>query len=273
MINCEQFVRVFKELGVPHVVSFQIGRQQMCEYFPNKNLLQVSSGAQSTYRNHVLPQLLMMQANAFFVEFALKFYLLISQNSSVSAAVLESQKAAENNCSCPDHFLKAVLRQQNQTKLGFEDKLFDTTKTKLIPGQVLDISEQRAQTNAQMDKYETRYVVLNEDPKEALFARLFESVVDHTSSNGGENDKSPSSTELRSTIFQKKMLNVYGQRGVGKTRLVAEFVRHIHYRYMFQGGIYECDLKEMHTFEEIHEILNEYMELKGSARASSEALS
>lgn len=120
-----------------------------------------------------------------------------------------------------------------------------------------------------MDKYETRYVVQNA----ALFVRLFEAVFDPTSSNGGEVDKSPSSTEQRSTTFHKKMLNVYGQRGVGKTRLVSEFVRHIHYRYMFQGGIYECDLKEMQTFEEIHEILNEYIESKGSARASSEALS
>lgn len=53
----------------------------------------------------------MMKANNFFVEFALKFYLLISQNYSVSQAVLESQKAAENNCNCADHLLKAVLKQ------------------------------------------------------------------------------------------------------------------------------------------------------------------
>lgn len=120
-----------------------------------------------------------------------------------------------------------------------------------------------------MDKYETSYVVQHT----SLFVRLFEAVFEYASSSGGEVDESPSSTDLRSIILHKKMINVYGHQGVGKTRLVSEFVRHLHYRYMFRGGIYECNLKEMQTFEEIHEILNEYIESTSSVRASSEGQS
>lgn len=39
MINCERFAQVFRDLGVPHVVSFQIGRQYINEYLQNRSLI------------------------------------------------------------------------------------------------------------------------------------------------------------------------------------------------------------------------------------------
>ena len=44
-------------------------------------------------------------------------------------------------------------------------------------------------------------------------------------------------------------INVYGSKGVGKTRLVAEVSDYLRYRYYFGAGFYTIDLSKVRDSE------------------------
>ena len=51
-------------------------------------------------------------------------------------------------------------------------------------------------------------------------------------------------------------INVYGDCGAGKTRLVEEAAKYLGYRYLYTEGIYKIDLKCISSNEQINQIIN-----------------
>ena len=51
---------------------------------------------------------------------------------------------------------------------------------------------------------------------------------------------------------------MYGNKGSGKSRLVMEVAKYLRVRFMFGAGIFHVDLKELNSFNEIYEILDEF---------------
>ena len=51
-------------------------------------------------------------------------------------------------------------------------------------------------------------------------------------------------------------INVYGNKGVGKTRVVQEVTEYLRYRFKYQNGIFKIDLSKINCFESVKEIID-----------------
>lgn len=51
-------------------------------------------------------------------------------------------------------------------------------------------------------------------------------------------------------------INIYGDQGVGKTRLIVEVVRYLRYRFCYTSGIFYVDMKENTNFEQINQLID-----------------
>lgn len=61
---------------------------------------------------------------------------------------------------------------------------------------------------------------------------------------------------IKKIIGGGKDINLYGDKGIGKTRLVQEVAMHLRFRLYFSSGIYRIDLSEQSDFEQVNTIIN-----------------
>ena len=65
-----------------------------------------------------------------------------------------------------------------------------------------------------------------------------------------------------------KAVNVYGNKGAGKTRFVEEAAKYLSYRYLYREGIYKIDLSK--GFDQINDISSLFKTRKNSNKASND---
>ena len=62
---------------------------------------------------------------------------------------------------------------------------------------------------------------------------------------------------IKKIIGGGKDINLYGDKGIGKTRLVQEVAIHaFQFRLYFSSGIYRIDLSEQNDFKQVNTIIN-----------------
>jgi hypothetical protein len=118
-----------------------------------------------------------------------------------------------------------------------KDKLYDNERLdprkSIKDGPVCDISKVQGTTNIPPN-LSTFFVTRSSNPLSALINLLARIDID-------------SLTNIE--------INVYGQKGVGKSRIVEEAAEFLRQRNYFDQGIFKIDLLNVTDFEQVHEIL------------------
>ena len=57
-----------------------------------------------------------------------------------------------------------------------------------------------------------------------------------------------------------RIINVYGEKGVGKSRTVMEVAEYLNFRFKFGSGTYVIDLEEINAINKAHSLVNKKLD-------------
>jgi hypothetical protein len=121
LTNCSAFCKVFRELGVPHVISFSYNSKQS-----------------PIEMDLVLKQVRLNQVKSFMREFSLNLYPLIVTDQTILKAILNAEINTQKKYPLPIKISHEMSNDVNKDKLYDNDRL-DPRKI-IHDGMICDIS-------------------------------------------------------------------------------------------------------------------------------------
>lgn len=268
-------------MGVSHVVSLILK--------PNRTKTGMSRGAtfgldfadktltddQNAYLRHQRDILLTVN---YMKIFWLQFYLfLINDEQSKMTEVCSMAKKETDEAFKLEEFGLELEVYHHTLKNKVKDQILFDTKSKkdnkaLRPGEIVDCSQLRAQSNVAFDQNQHPFVVRKSNQFHELIQHLLNFQKNYQlgevlSESDGEltSPKAADTNDLQKNIHH---VNVFGEKGSGKTRIVMEVVRYMRYRYHYQQGIYRINLDGISEVEEIEIVLERIRAKKKVANQS-----
>jgi len=277
MANCEEFCKVFLDLGVHDVVSFtyegllydnDLATDSI--HYSNTDLNEHTSSDDNRIEKHKMQlsdQLL--SASQFLFHFCNDFYPLLLDGLTIKQAIDQAELFAREQISKQIGNLSNLKMNICLFSVKSNQKLFDNDSSNvsknIYDGVLCDVSDLRGQSNIIFERYLAPYLMRQAGQIQKLMDLLTNEALYNEKLNrkrqfdGGISPRMSRAKSGDQFSLSNNCINIYGQRGVGKSRMVMEALYFLRYRYIFCSGIYMVDLKKVANFGQMHDILKEYV--------------